>query len=73
MAKMPLQHDSMAPVANDVPDGGGVGLYFAHPEAKYFQVGKTGQDQMDDCAARKGMEVRDVERWLAPNLNYEPE
>ena len=48
------------------------GLYFAHPEAKYFAVGKIGRDQVEDYARRKGMEVREVERWLAPNLNYEP-
>ena len=48
------------------------GLYFAHPEAKYFAVGKIGRDQVEDYARRKGMDVREVERWLAPNLNYEP-
>jgi 5-methyltetrahydrofolate--homocysteine methyltransferase len=47
------------------------GLYFAHPEAKYFAVGKIGHDQVEDYARRKGMEVREVERWLSPNLNYE--
>jgi 5-methyltetrahydrofolate--homocysteine methyltransferase len=48
------------------------GLYFAHPEAKYFAVGKIGKDQIDDYARRKGMDLRTVERWLGPNLNYEP-
>ncbi len=48
------------------------GLYFAHPEAKYFAVGKIGKDQVDDYARRKGMELRTIERWLSPNLNYEP-
>jgi len=48
------------------------GWYFAHPEAKYFAVGKIGKDQVEDYARRKGMELRTVERWLAPNLNYEP-
>ena len=48
------------------------GLYFAHPESKYFVVGKIERDQVEDYARRKGMEVREVERWLAPNLNYEP-
>jgi 5-methyltetrahydrofolate--homocysteine methyltransferase len=47
------------------------GLYFAHPEAKYFAVGKIGRDQVEDYARRKGMNVRIVERWLGPNLNYE--
>jgi 5-methyltetrahydrofolate--homocysteine methyltransferase len=48
------------------------GLYFAHPEAKYFAVGKVGRDQVEDYARRKEMDVRTVERWLSPNLNYEP-
>jgi 5-methyltetrahydrofolate--homocysteine methyltransferase len=47
------------------------GLYFAHPEAKYFALGKIERDQVEEYARRKGMEVREVERWLAPNLNYE--
>ena len=49
------------------------GFYFAHPEAKYFAVGKIGKDQVEDYARRKGMDLRTVERWLSPNLNYEPE
>ncbi len=49
------------------------GLYFAHPESRYFAVGKIGRDQVEDYAARKGMSVREVERWLTPNLGYEPE
>jgi 5-methyltetrahydrofolate--homocysteine methyltransferase len=49
------------------------GFYFAHPDAKYFAVGKIGKDQVEDYARRKGMDVRTVERWLSPNLNYEPE
>ncbi len=48
------------------------GLYFAHPESKYFAVGKLGRDQVVDYARRKQMDLRDMERWLAPNLNYEP-
>jgi 5-methyltetrahydrofolate--homocysteine methyltransferase len=48
------------------------GLYFAHPQARYFAVGKIGRDQVADYAARKGMSVAEVERWLGPNLNYEP-
>lgn len=48
------------------------GLYFAHPESRYFNVGKIDRDQVEDYAARKGMTVAEVERWLAPNLNYEP-
>ena len=49
------------------------GLYFAHPEAKYFSLGKIGRDQVEDYAARKRMSVPEVERWLRPNLVYEPE
>ena len=48
------------------------GLYFAHPEARYFSLGKIGRDQVEDYAARKGMSVAEVERWLGQNLNYEP-
>ena len=49
------------------------GWYFSHPASKYFNVGKIGRDQVDDYARRKNMSVRDVERWLAPVLAYEPE
>ncbi len=48
------------------------GWYFAHPEARYFSVGKIGKDQAEDYARRKGMDLRTIERWLSPNLNYEP-
>jgi 5-methyltetrahydrofolate--homocysteine methyltransferase len=48
------------------------GLYFAHPASRYFPVGKIDRDQVEDYAARKGWPVADVEKWLAPNLNYEP-
>jgi 5-methyltetrahydrofolate--homocysteine methyltransferase len=48
------------------------GMYFAHPEAKYFAVGKIQRDQVEDYAKRKGMAVAEVEKWLSPNLAYEP-
>jgi 5-methyltetrahydrofolate--homocysteine methyltransferase len=48
------------------------GLYFAHPEARYFGVGKIERDQVEDYARRKDMTPEDVERWLAPILNYNP-
>jgi 5-methyltetrahydrofolate--homocysteine methyltransferase len=48
------------------------GLYFAHPESKYFAVGKLGRDQLLDYHFRKGMTLTEVERWLGPYLNYEP-
>ncbi|HLH33349.1 MAG TPA: methionine synthase [Alloacidobacterium sp.] len=49
------------------------GIYFAHPESRYFSVGKIGRDQVVDYQKRKGMPLKDVERWLGPNLNYDPE
>jgi 5-methyltetrahydrofolate--homocysteine methyltransferase len=48
------------------------GLYFSHPAATYFAVGRIGLDQVADYARRKGMAMGDLERWLAPNLGYEP-
>ena len=48
------------------------GLYFAHPESKYFAVGKLGRDQLLDYHLRKGQTLQEVERWLGPYLNYEP-
>jgi 5-methyltetrahydrofolate--homocysteine methyltransferase len=48
------------------------GLYFAHPESRYFGLGKIDHDQVLDYAPRKGMTVGEVERWLGPNLNYDP-
>ncbi|WP_018406333.1 methionine synthase [Methylocystis rosea] len=48
------------------------GLYLAHPSAHYFGVAKIERDQVEDYARRKGMEAREVERWLAPILNYAP-
>jgi 5-methyltetrahydrofolate--homocysteine methyltransferase len=49
------------------------GLYFAHPEARYFSLGKIDRDQVSDYAARKQCNVAEVERWLEPNLNYDRE
>jgi 5-methyltetrahydrofolate--homocysteine methyltransferase len=49
------------------------GLYFAHPQARYFNVGLIDRDQARDYAARKGMPLAEVERWLAPNLGYDPD
>ena len=47
------------------------GLYFAHPESKYFNVGKIGKDQVLEYHKRKGMSIAEIERWLAPILNYD--
>ena len=49
------------------------GWYFAHPEARYFGVGRINRDQVEDYAQRKGMSLAEAERWLAPNLAYDPE
>jgi len=48
------------------------GLYFAHPQARYFAVGSLGRDQIEDYARRKGQSVPETERWLGPCLGYEP-
>jgi 5-methyltetrahydrofolate--homocysteine methyltransferase len=48
------------------------GLYFGHPQARYFSVGRIGRDQAADYAQRKEMEVTEIERWLRSNLAYEP-
>jgi 5-methyltetrahydrofolate--homocysteine methyltransferase len=48
------------------------GLYFAHPESRYFSLGKIDRDQVADYAERKRMDVHEVERWLGQNLNYDP-
>jgi 5-methyltetrahydrofolate--homocysteine methyltransferase len=46
------------------------GLYFSHPESRYFAVGELGKDQVEDYAGRKGMTLKEAERWLAPNIGY---
>ena len=49
------------------------GLYFSHPAARYFGLGRINRDQVEDYALRKGMELRQAERWLGPSLGYDPE
>ncbi|HID7486176.1 TPA: methionine synthase [Morganella morganii] len=49
------------------------GWYFSHPQSRYFAVAQIQKDQIEDYAARKGMPVKELERWLAPNLGYDPE
>jgi 5-methyltetrahydrofolate--homocysteine methyltransferase len=49
------------------------GFYFSHPQSKYFAVGKIDRDQVEDYSRRKGLDIRIVERWLSPNLNYDPD
>ena len=63
---MLTEHFAMHPAASVC------GLYFAHPEARYFSVDRISAEQVASYAERKGMTVAEVERWLAPNLGYEP-
>ncbi|MEX0717281.1 MAG: vitamin B12 dependent-methionine synthase activation domain-containing protein, partial [Planctomycetaceae bacterium] len=49
------------------------GLYFAHPESRYFSVDRITRDQAEDYARSKNLPLREIERWLAPNLGYDPE
>jgi 5-methyltetrahydrofolate--homocysteine methyltransferase len=60
------EHAAMFPAASVS------GLYFSHPQAKYFNVGRLGRDQIESYARRKGVPVEDVERWLGSNLAYDP-
>ena len=57
---------------DDARGVGQSGLYFSHPEAKYFNVGRIGRDQLEDYARRKGEALEVTERWLASQLAYEP-
>jgi 5-methyltetrahydrofolate--homocysteine methyltransferase len=56
-----------------MPASSVAGFYMAHPQSSYFAVGKIGRDQMEDYCARKGVELRTIERILSPNLNYDPD
>jgi 5-methyltetrahydrofolate--homocysteine methyltransferase len=47
------------------------GFYFSHPQSTYFGLGKIAKDQVVDYAERKGMDLKEVERWLSPVLNYD--
>jgi 5-methyltetrahydrofolate--homocysteine methyltransferase len=49
------------------------GIYLHHPEARYFSVGRIGRDQVEAYAARQGRSLPEVERWVRPNLAYEPD
>ena len=49
------------------------GVYLGHPQARYFAVGRIGRDQVDDYAVRKDLSVAEAERWLRPNLAYDPD
>ena len=56
-----------------VPTAAVCGWYFSHPGSRYFGVGKINRDQVHDYATRKGINEREAERWLSPNLGYEPD
>jgi 5-methyltetrahydrofolate--homocysteine methyltransferase len=47
------------------------GWYFAHPDSRYFGVGRIGKDQLESLAKRKGYTIQELEKWLAVNLNYD--
>jgi 5-methyltetrahydrofolate--homocysteine methyltransferase len=61
------EHFAMLPAASVS------GIYLAHPQARYFTVGRVGRDQVEDYARRKGVAVNEAERWLTSNLAYDPE
>ncbi len=71
----PLDHIGLAITESYAmyPTAAVSGWYFAHPESRYFGVGAIGRDQVEDYAQRKGMSIAEAERWLAPNLGYDPE
>jgi 5-methyltetrahydrofolate--homocysteine methyltransferase len=60
------EHAAMSPPASVS------GLYFSHPDASYFNIGRVGRDQVESYAKRKGMSIEEVERWLGSNLAYDP-
>ena len=55
-----------------IPASSVSGIYFAHPQSKYFALGNIAKDQVKDYAARKEMSVEEVEKWLSPHLGYNP-
>ena len=60
------EHFAMTPAASVS------GIYLGHEATRYFSVGRIDRDQVEDYAKRKGMPTKDAERWLAPNLAYDP-
>jgi 5-methyltetrahydrofolate--homocysteine methyltransferase len=56
-----------------VPGASVSGLYFGHPQARYFTVGRVDRDQVADYAERMALPLHEVERWLSPNLGYDPD
>ncbi|HET7695177.1 MAG TPA: methionine synthase [Vicinamibacterales bacterium] len=59
------EHGAMTPAASVS------GFYFSHPQARYFNVGRVGRDQIESYARRRGVAIEEVEKWLSPNLGYE--
>ena len=49
------------------------GVYYSHPDSQYFVVGRLGRDQVADYAERKGWSLAEAEKWLSPNLGYDPD
>jgi 5-methyltetrahydrofolate--homocysteine methyltransferase len=68
----PKQGITLTDHAAMLPAASVSGLYFSHPEAKYFNVGRLGRDQVESYAKRKRVPIEDVEKWLGPNLAYDP-
>ena len=66
LARVLTENGAMLPAASVS------GLYFSHPQAKYFNVGRIDRDQLESYAKRKDMSVEEAERWLASNLAYDP-
>jgi len=66
-----IPHDTSPPLTAMTPAAAVSGIYLAHPQARYFSVGRIGRDQVEDYAVRKGMSLEETERWLRPNLGYE--
>ena len=56
-----------------VPTAAVSGIYYAHPDSRYFAVGKINRDQVEDYSRRKNMSLPEMERWLSPNLGYDPD
>ena len=54
-----------------VPTAAVSGLYFSHPDSRYFAVGKVTEEQVSEYAERKGMDKAEVEKWIGPNLGYD--
>ena len=55
-----------------LPTAAVAGWYFSHPDSFYFGIGRIGRDQAEDYAERKGWSIEEAERWLGPNLAYDP-